>query len=66
MVPEVEKNLSALYIAHRGFTTRLGVMFNPSSSDGSGLSLNEDSSLGSTIKFELFDILLRSREYKMA
>lgn len=72
LIPPNEVNLPAYYIPHHAVlrpnavTTKLRVVFNASSSDGAGLSLNEASMIGPKVQPDLFDTLLRFRLWKVA
>lgn len=72
IVPECDLSLPSYHIPHRAvirpdsLTTKLRVVFNASSNDGKGLSLNEASLTGPSIQPELFDTLVRFRTFKVA
>ena len=71
LVPANETSLPSYHIPHRAvirpnaLTTQVRVVFNASSSDGKGLSLNEACLNGPVVQPPLFDTLIRFRAYEI-
>lgn len=72
LVSVSDLKLPAYYIPHRcvirpdASSTKLRVVFNASSKDGNGVSLNEACMVGPIIQPELFDVIMRFRGFKVA